>query len=65
MTALQDQIIQNQQADQAQKLAAGFPGGINGYLDYQQKQAVNKAIADGRVQVLPIPFGSSVIVGGH
>jgi hypothetical protein len=64
MTALQDQLIQNQQADQAQRLASSFPGGINGYLDYQQKQAVNKAIADGRVQVLPIPFGSSVIVNG-
>lgn len=64
MTQLQNQIIQNQQADQAQKLAANFPGGVNGYLDFQQKQAVNDAIKDGRIQVLPIPFGSSVIVNG-
>lgn len=64
MTALQDQQIQNQQAQQAQQLAAGFPGGINGYLDYQQKQAVNKAISEGRVPVLPIPMGSSIIVNG-
>lgn len=62
MTALQDQQIQNQQAEQAQQLAANFPGGINGYLDYQQKQAVNKAISDGRVPILPVPMGSSIIV---
>lgn len=62
MTALQDQQIQNQQAQQAQQLAAGFPGGINGYLDYQQKQAVNKAISDGKVPILPVPVGSSIIV---
>lgn len=64
MTALQDQQIQNQQAQQAQQLASSFPGGINGYLDYQQKQAVNKAISDGRVPILPIPMGSSIIVNG-
>lgn len=61
MTALQDQQIQNQQAQQAQQLAANFPGGIAGYQDYQQKQAINKAISDGKVPILPVPFGSAVI----
>jgi hypothetical protein len=28
---------------------------------YQQSQVMNKAIADGKVQVLPIPYGSPVI----
>jgi hypothetical protein len=26
---------------------------------------VNKAIAEGKVQVLPVPYGSPVIVGGR
>lgn len=44
--------------------AANFPGGIAGYQAYQQQQAVNQAIKDGKVQVIPIPAGSPVIVGG-
>ena len=44
--------------------AAQFPGGIAGYQAYQQQQAVNQAIKDGKVQVIPIPAGSPVIVGG-
>lgn len=62
MNSYQAALLENQKATQAQQLAAGFPGGISGYLDYQQKQAVNKAIADGRVPILPVPFGSSIIV---
>lgn len=65
MTALQDQQIQNQQAEQAQQLATNFPGGLPGYQEYQQKQAVNKAIAEGRVNPLIVPQGSPVIVGGR
>ena len=42
--------------------AANFPGGISGYQAYQQQQAVNQAIKDGKVQVIPIPAGSPVIV---
>lgn len=64
MNKLQNQQIQNQQAAQAQQLAASFPGGINGYLEYQQKKAVNDAISSGKVQILPVPMGSSIIVGG-
>lgn len=42
--------------------AANFPGGISGYQAYQQQQAVNEAIKAGKVQVLPVPQGSSLIV---
>lgn len=42
--------------------AAGFPGGIEAYQRYQQQQAVNEAIKSGKVQVLPVPQGSPVIV---
>lgn len=52
-------------ADIDKAAAANFPGGVQGYLDYQQKQAVNEAIKNGKVQVLPIPQGSPVIVGGR
>lgn len=44
------------------KAAAGFPGGIEAYQRYQQQQAVNEAIKSGKVQVLPVPQGSPVIV---
>ena len=66
MNNLQAQQLVNQQAQQAQQLAAGWPGGLQGYQDYQQKQAVNKAIQDGHVPVLLIPQGSPVMVNaGH
>lgn len=44
--------------------AANFPGGITAYIAYQQQQAVNEAIKSGKVQVLPVPQGSPVIVQG-
>lgn len=42
--------------------AENFPGGIAAYQAYQQQQAVNEAIKSGKVQVLPVPQGSPVIV---
>lgn len=42
--------------------AANFPGGIQAYQAYQQQQAVNEAIKNNKVQVIPIPQGSPVIV---
>lgn len=42
--------------------AASFPGGIEAYQAYQQQQAINEAIKSGKVQVLPVPQGSPVIV---
>lgn len=46
------------------KAAKEFPGGLPAYQAYQQQQAVNEAIKGGKVQVIPIPAGSPVIVGG-
>lgn len=46
------------------KAAENFPGGIAGYQAYQQQQAVNEAIKNGKVKVIPIPQGSPVIIGG-
>jgi hypothetical protein len=63
MTDLQNQLIKNQQAQQAQQLAQNFPGGLQGYQDYQRNQAINQAIQDGRVNPLIVPQGSPVIVG--
>jgi hypothetical protein len=42
--------------------AQNFPGGLPAYQAYQQQQAVNEAIKAGKVQVLPVPQGSPVIV---
>jgi SPFH domain / Band 7 family len=51
------------QAVEIDKQAASqFPGGIAAYQAYQQQQAINQAIKDGKVQVLPVPQGSSIIV---
>lgn len=44
--------------------AASWPGGINSYLDYQKALAVNEAIKSGKVKVIPVPYGSPIIVGG-
>lgn len=45
-----------------QQAAKDFPGGLPAYQQYLQQQAVNEAIKSGKVQVLPIPAGSPVIV---
>lgn len=67
--ALMDAMVQVQAANQRaaaaqvdEQAAQSFPGGIAGYTQYQQQQAVNQAIKDGKVPVLPIPQGSSIIV---
>lgn len=44
--------------------AKNFPGGLPAYQAYQQQLAVNEAIKSGKVQVLPVPQGSPVIVQG-
>lgn len=51
-------------ADQFKAAAERFPGGPTAYQAFQQQQALNKAIAEGKVQVVPVPYGSPVIVGG-
>jgi hypothetical protein len=44
--------------------AKDFPGGIRAYQAYQQQQAINEAIKNGKVKVMPIPQGSGIIVQG-
>jgi hypothetical protein len=42
--------------------AANWPGGPQAYQEYQRQLAINRAITDGLVQVIPIPEGSGVNV---
>jgi hypothetical protein len=67
---------QTQNAKAAQDQIATFPGGVQGYLDYQARKAQidnNNKVADAEAQALikgggyPIivPQGQPVIVGGH
>jgi hypothetical protein len=62
LTDKQAAQLRSQAADVDKQAAANFPGGIVGYQSYQQQQAINEAIKSGRVQVLPVPQGSPVIV---
>jgi hypothetical protein len=62
LTDKQAAQLRSEAADVDKQAAANFPGGIPGYQAYQQQQAVNEAIKSGRVQVLPVPQGSPVIV---
>lgn len=67
--AIKDQIIAKEAAKEREQVAGvdaeaaqNFPGGIQGYLAYQRELAVNKAITEGKVQIIPVPQGSPVIV---
>lgn len=51
-----------QTANQVRQAAETFPGGIAAYQQFQQQQAINDAIRSGKVQVLPVPQGSPIIV---
>jgi hypothetical protein len=62
LTDKQAAELRSQAAEVDKEAAANFPGGIPGYQAYQQQQAVNEAIKSGKVQVLPVPQGSPVIV---
>lgn len=62
LTDKQAAELRSQAAEVDKQAAANFPDGIPGYQAYQQQQAVNEAIKSGKVQVLPVPQGSPVIV---
>jgi hypothetical protein len=62
LTEKQAAQLRSEAAEVDKQAAANFPGGIPGYQAYQQQQAVNEAIKSGKVQVLPVPQGSPVIV---
>lgn len=55
--------VRAETAEIDKKTASSFPGGITAYQAYLQQQAVNEAIKAGKVQVLPVPQGSPIIVG--
>jgi hypothetical protein len=62
LAAKQSAILRAATSKVDQQTAESWPGGIQAYLAYQQQLAINKAITDGKVQVIPIPQGSGVIV---
>lgn len=62
LTDKQAAELRSQAVEVDKNAAKDFPGGIQAYQAYQQQQAVNQAIKDGKVSVLPIPAGSPVIV---
>lgn len=62
LTDKQAAELRNQAAEVDKQAAANFPGGIAGYQAYQQQQAINQAIKDGKVKVLPVPQGSSLVL---
>lgn len=62
LDANQAAVLRQNTANTDKSAAESFPGGIQGYLAYQQQLAVNDAIKSGKVQVLPVPAGSPVIV---
>lgn len=64
LSAKQAATFRAQAAKVDQDAAKNFPGGFPAYQAYQQQQAVNEAIKQGRVkvQVVQAPNGSGVIV---
>jgi hypothetical protein len=55
-------VITAEAAEVDKTAAQNWPGGIESYLEYKRQQAVNKAIESGKVQILPVPEGSPIIV---
>jgi opacity protein-like surface antigen len=60
LTDKQAASVNAQAVEVAKNAANSFPGGIAAYQSYLQQQAVNKAIQDGKVQVIPVPQGSGI-----
>jgi hypothetical protein len=60
LAAKQAAVLRGQAAQVDQKTAESWPGGIAAYLAYQQQLAINKAITDGKVQILPVPQGVGI-----
>lgn len=64
LSAAQAATLRAKAADIDANAAKNFPGGFPAYQAYQQQQAINEAIKQGRVkvQVVQAPSGSGVIV---
>lgn len=61
----QEAILKSEAAKMGEEAGKNFPGGLPAYLNYLREQAINKAIENGQVKVIPIPQGSPVIVGSN
>jgi hypothetical protein len=68
--ALNTEIENNQAAglrknttDTDKSAIDSFPGGLGGWAQYQETLALVEAIKTGKVRAVPVPQGSSVIVG--
>lgn len=64
LAAVKSSTLRAQSASIDQQTASSFPGGVPGYLAYLNQQAVNKAIADGKAQIVVNGGGSPLIVNG-
>lgn len=72
LTSLTDREASSIRAESAEidkRAAENFPGGIVAYLQYQNQLATNKlqasiaaAIDQGKIKVVPVPMGSSIVV---
>lgn len=58
----QEAILKSEAARMGEEAGKNFPGGLPAYLNYLREQAVNKAIENGQVKVIPIPQGSPIII---
>jgi hypothetical protein len=63
LTDKQAAQLRSEAADVDKQAAANFPDGMSGYQSYLQQQAINEAIKSGKVQVLPVPQNTPLIVG--
>jgi hypothetical protein len=62
LTAKEAAILRGEASAEDQKAAKNWPGGIQAYLAYQRQLAINKAIAEGKVKVIPVPDGATLML---
>lgn len=62
LEANQAAVLRQNTATTDKSAAEGFPGGVPGYLAYQQQLAINKAISEGKANINVVPQGASVMV---
>lgn len=60
LTAKEAAVLRGEASAEDQKAASNWPGGIQAYLAYQRQLAINKAIAEGKVKVIPVPDGANL-----
>lgn len=60
LTDKQAATVNAQAVEVAKNAANSFPGGIQAYQNYLQQQSINKAMENGKIQVVPVPQGSGI-----